>query len=151
MCDMKYNQRGQSLVLFALILTGLLGVVALVADGVMLYFANGGFDVGGSFQVNLKAPTDLVDASGNQWAGMLIYGGPANTQPIGITGDSNSVYQGTIYAKSSPCELAGSGSTLVVSAQVICDTIKMTGNAALTVNYDRELNYMLPGIVALSN
>jgi hypothetical protein len=125
------------------------GTGKLIGLEVFIYMENGPFDMGGSFEVHLTAPTDLVDASGNQWANMLLYVAPTNTNRVGIRGTSNSTYAGTIYARYADCELAGTGDTLVVSSQVICDEIKLSGTAALFANYDPSLNYMLPPMISL--
>jgi len=125
------------------------GVGQVIGSEVMIYMQNGSFDIQGGFRVQFSAPTDLVDASGNQWAHMLIYAAPTNSYPMQIRGGSDSSYSGTIYASSSACALAGSGDTLTLSSQVICDSVKLSGSAALTVNYAQPDNYMMPAIVEL--
>lgn len=118
--------------------------------GVMIYVQNGPFDIAGGTEVHLQAPRDLVDASGQQWAGMLIYVDPSNTSDIGIRGNSGTAYTGTIYARSSGCELAGTGDTIGISSQVICDHIKLSGNATLNVTYEASQNYWMPQTVELT-
>jgi hypothetical protein len=99
------------------------------ADGVMIYLMDtaGGFSSAGGSQVYINASTDLTDASGNQWAGMLIYVHPDNTSVVAISGTSNSWYQGSIYALNSHCDFAGTAGGIALQTQVICDTVKVHG------------------------
>jgi len=122
----------------------------LTGDGVFIYMQTGPFDMAGGAHVVLTATTYLVDASGNQWGGMLLYMDPNNKSGVGIRGNSGSTYSGTIYGRSSDCELAGTGDTLVVSSQIICNTIKLSGNAVLDINYDQATSYMMPFTVDLT-
>jgi len=121
----------------------------LIGSGVIIYMQNGSFDMTGGRQVNLTPPTNYVDASGEQWAHMLLYVDPGNPSPVNITGNTGTTYSGTIYAKSSACDLSGTADTIVISSQVICDTVKLSGDAALTVNYDQGDNYMLKPTIDL--
>ncbi|MBW8009994.1 MAG: hypothetical protein FVQ83_01965 [Chloroflexi bacterium] len=125
-------------------------------DGIFIYLMDGGFDLGGNTTVNLFASTDLVDANGNQWAGMLVYQDEDQTEQIILTGSSGSTYRGTIYAigPSSPetqpkCVIAGSSGSLGVDSQFLCYSIKITGTANVTLKYTASQNYVLPAAVEL--
>lgn len=114
---------------------------------VFIYMEDGDFDLGGNTLVNLSAvqpPNILVDPSHNDWAGMLLYVDPNNTNPITINGASNTLYTGTIYAPSSLITLEGGGTTIGINAQIIGETVKITGNAELNITYDESKLFFLP-------
>ena len=120
--------------------------------GVMIYLQQGGFDLGGNTLVDLRAEQTegvLVDPSRNDWKGMLIYQAPSNTSPVEIAGTSDSTYTGTIYAPSAECKVNGTGDSLGLNSQMICDKVKITGTAAVTINYVEDDNYYLPPAIDL--
>jgi hypothetical protein len=126
-------------------------------EGVMIYMADGDFDITGNTDVHLRTSSDLRDASDYQWAGMLLYVDPANTGQVHISGSSGSSYTGTIYAPgptSNPqathkCVIEGNGDSLGLNSQVICNTIKVTGDAYVFIHYRPEENFHLPPTVEL--
>ncbi len=120
---------------------------SITGTDVFIYMEDGGFDLGGNTLVNLSAvepPNSLVDPSHNDWAGMLLYVDPNNTNPITITGASNTLYAGTIYAPSSLVTLTGGGTEIGINAQIIGETVKITGNAELNITYDESKLFFLP-------
>ena len=125
---------------------------SLYGDGVMIYFMDtaGSFRTNGGAQVYLNAPTDLKDASGNQWAGMLIYVHPDNAYDIILAGGTNSWFEGTIYAIGSVCYVTGNTGAVAFKTQVICDTVKVDGTGDLDLFYDAGRNYHIPNAVELS-
>jgi hypothetical protein len=129
---------------------------SISGDGVFIYLEDGGFDLGGNTTVNLFASTDLVDPSGNQWAGMLVYQAVGQTEQIIITGSSGSSYRGTIYAisPSSPetqpkCVISGNAGSLGIDSQFLCYSIKITGSSNVTLKYTASQNYVLPASLEL--
>jgi hypothetical protein len=128
------------------------GGSSLYGDGVMFYLSDpvGGWKSAGDSHIELFAPTGLLDASGNQWAGMLIYGDPAMTNDIVLTGGSNSWFEGSIYALGSHCDVEGNGGAVAFKTQVICDTIRINGTGDLDIFYDEERNYHVPASIDLS-
>jgi hypothetical protein len=120
--------------------------------GVMIYLIQGPFDLGGNTFVDIFAePRDeiLVDPSGNDWKGMLIYVDPDNGSEVKITGTSNSNYSGTIFAPASDCVIHGTGDSIGVNAQVICYTVKVAGTALVNITYDQNLGYEVPAAIDL--
>ena len=122
----------------------------------MMYFADGGFDLGGNAKVKLGAPTNLVDPSGNQWAGMLIYMHPDNTNQIHLTGTSGTKYRGTIYAPGPAdpdtkpkCIVEGTAGEIGVASQLICYSVKLTGNANINMSYNAGQQYQFPANLGL--
>ena len=129
---------------------------SIYGDGVMIYMQSGDYDVAGNVTINLTRPYDLIDASGNQWAGMMIYMDPSNTGQILISGNSGSSYSGTIYAPdpASPsskekCMFTGSSADVAINSQVICYSVKTTGNADLHIVYNAGDNFNLPPKIEL--
>jgi hypothetical protein len=124
----------------------------LYGEFVMFYLSDpvGGWKSAGDSEVYLSAPTDLEDASGNQWAGMLIYGDPTMTNDIVLTGGSNSWFEGSIYALGSHCDVEGNGGAVAFKTQIICDTVRVNGTGDLDIFYDEARNYHIPATVDLS-
>lgn len=122
--------------------------------GVMLYLEQGPFDPGGNALINLTAEAasdTLVDPSHNDWEGMLLYIDPSNTSATSLAGTSFTSYTGTIYAPSSDCTINGTGDNIgFLSSQVICNSIKITGTAAVTIDHDEGEIYHLPPAIDLS-
>lgn len=128
----------------------------LTGDEVMIYMEEGAIEIRGNVSVNLTRSSDLVDASGNQWAGMIVYMPPENTSLIDMNGNSGSIYTGTIFAPglASPasqpkCSVGGNGDSIAFNAQVICNTVEMYGNGTLYITFNEEDNYRLPPIIEL--
>ena len=121
-------------------------------SGVMIYLQRGPFGLGGNTVVDLFAePKEgtLVDPSGNDWKGMLIYVDPENDSEVKITGNSGSTYSGTIFAPSSDCIIAGTGDSIGLSSQVICYTVKITGTSLVDIKYDEGWGYDVPAAIDL--
>jgi hypothetical protein len=129
---------------------------SITGNGIMIYQHAGEFDLGGNTTVNLTRSSNLVDASNNQWAGMLFYMPPDNTSLVNINGNGASSYTGTFYAPgpASPasqakCTISGTGDSLGLNSQVICNTVKVTGDAHLYINFQEEENFRLPPLIDL--
>jgi hypothetical protein len=125
---------------------------SITGTDIFIYMEDGDFNLGGNTLVNLSAvqpPNSLLDPSFNDWAGMLLYVDPNNTNPITITGASNTVYTGTIYAPSSQVTLEGGGASIGINAQVIGESVKISGNAELNLTYDESKNFFLPPAIDL--
>ncbi|MCL4560282.1 MAG: Tad domain-containing protein [Chloroflexi bacterium] len=120
--------------------------------GVFIFMKSGLFDLGGNTDVKLWAPMPnqvvLTTTDGEKqydYAGMLIYASPTNSNVVYITGGSTVNYTGTIYAPASTCNVGGnSGNVGLLSSQVICDTIKTFGTAEIDINYDDSFLHIVP-------
>jgi hypothetical protein len=130
-----------------------IGQAKLFGDGVMIYLMEeaGGFSSSGGSQIFVNASDSLTDASGNEWAGMLIYLHPGNSSEVILTGTSDSWYVGSIYALASHCTGQGTDGGVALQTQLICDTIRITGTGDIDINYDMSKNYHLPDAVELTN
>ena len=127
---------------------------SITGTGVMIYLQDGGFDLGGNSLVALAAensPGILVDPSNNDWVGMLIFIDPGNTNGVKLTGTTGTTYTGTIYAVISDCTMNGTGDDIgLLSTQLICNKIKITGAALVSIEYDEAKVYSLPPAIDLA-
>ncbi|MEN6410826.1 MAG: pilus assembly protein TadG-related protein [Anaerolineaceae bacterium] len=130
--------------------------------GILLAVTNSGGDIqiNGNTEVNIHGydPTHenfylkATDGEKYDYAGMLIYMAVGNSNPLTINGGAVSSYTGTIYAPSSACDLGGSGDSVgYQSSQVVCNTVKVSGTAAVDVTYDPQKVFPLPPSVELAH
>jgi hypothetical protein len=127
---------------------------SISGTGVMIYMQDGAFDLGGNSLVALSAEPNsgvLVDPSKNDWMGMLIYADPSNTNEVKLTGATGTTYTGTFYAVNSDCTISGTGDDIgLLSTQIICDTVKITGTAQVNIEYNQAKAYSLPPAIDLA-
>jgi hypothetical protein len=128
------------------------GGARIWGEGITIFLMStaGSWKSSGDVFVHLTAPTDLVDPSGNQWAGMLIYTHPDNENEIVLAGTSDSYYEGSVYSLASHCVLEGTSNGISLNTQVYCDTVDIGGTGNLRVYYEESLNYKVPAAVELS-
>jgi hypothetical protein len=128
------------------------GGARIQGEGIMIYLmsTSGSWKSAGNAYISLTAPTDLVDASGNQWAGMLIYTHPDNSNEVVLTGTSDSYYEGSVYSLASHCFVEGTTGGVTFNTQVFCDTVDLGGTGDLRVYYEEGNNYQVPAAVELS-
>jgi hypothetical protein len=124
----------------------------LYGDGVIFYLMDsaGGWKSAGGSEIYLTAPTDFRDASGLQWAGMLIYTHPDNTNDIILSGTSNSYFEGTVFAPGSHCDVEGTGGVVAFKSQFLCDSVRVNGSGDVQLIYDPGRTYYIPPAVDLS-
>jgi hypothetical protein len=127
---------------------------SITGTGVMIYLQDGGFNLGGNSLVALAAetnPSTLVDPAQNDWMGMLVYVDPNNSNAVKLAGTTGTTYAGTVYAASSDCTLNGTGDDIgLLSTQIICNTIKITGTAEVNIEYNQAKVYSLPPAIDLA-
>lgn len=112
----------------------------LNGGGVLIYLQSGSFLTNAGAGNMLRAPTlgscatttpELCD-----FAGLLVYVDPANGSDVRIAGNADTEFTGTVFAPSSECTITGDSGNVGLSSQVMCDTVKIDGNATITLNYD---------------
>lgn len=127
---------------------------SIAGTGVMIYMLDGGLDLGGNSLVSLAAESGsgvLVDPSSNDWKGMLIFVDPANSNAVKLTGNTGTTYTGTVFAPSSDCTINGTGDSIgLLSTQIICNTIKITGTSQVDIQYNQSEAYSLPPAIDLA-
>ena len=100
----------------------------------------------GNGALNLTRASDITDANGNQWGGMLIYN--AGGGSISLLGTNNSHFSGTVYAPNSMCEVGGDNNTIGYESNFICNWFKFHGKY-FVVDYKAPMNYQLPPMISL--
>lgn len=123
----------------------------VIGQDVILHLMEGAgsFKVSPTSGVYLYAPKDLLDPSGRQWGGMLIYAHPDVQRDFTFTGTSNSAYRGTIYAPGARCEVQGTKGFVTLKSQIVCDTVDFSEVDGLYISYDMSTNYHLPEAVQI--
>jgi len=116
----------------------------LTGNGVTFYLTNGPVEIQGNPLVTLDAP-----APGHDWAGMLFYLPAGNPSNVILTGTADTLYTGTVFAPNAPISISGDTGTVGYRTQVIGRTVEVGGNATLSVQYDRDDNYLLRPVVEL--
>lgn len=115
------------------------GNASLDATEVMIYLEQGNFTMSGNGTFNITAPTS------GPYQGMMVFMDQANVSTITMEGNSIVNTTGTIYGKLTAMTLSGNGSGTVLNAQVIVNTMAISGNAAMALNYDADLVFGGPG------
>lgn len=118
------------------------GGSTVIADGVFFYISNGGgFHVTAGANLGHSAPTNLTDASGNEWGGMAMFLDPNSNTSLNMNGGSTSYYSGTFYGPNSKCDWEGGVSPVFNKAQLVCGTIKFSGGTTIDFDYDGDIVY----------
>jgi Flp pilus assembly protein TadG len=115
------------------------GNADLDATEVLVYLEQGNFTMSGGGDFNFSAP------SSGPYQGLMLFMDQANVSTITISGNSVVNTSGTIYGALSAMALSGNGSGTVLNGQVIVNTLAISGNAAMTLNYDADLVFGGPG------
>jgi hypothetical protein len=105
-------------------------------EGVTIYLSGGDFEVSGGAQVNLRAPTQGHETN-YAIPGMVLYMAKDNDGVITVTGNADSTYRGTVYAKIGLIEVGGAGSALgSLSSQFVADAVKVHGTSELKIKFE---------------
>lgn len=127
-------------------------------DGVFIYMRHGSVDLLGNAYINLKKAEVMPDASGlHDFGGFLILMPYDNDGKVHLGGGSDSEYSGTIFApgprtpaSQDKCIIEGNGTSLGFQSNIICYTIKITGKANVTIDYQEEQNHRMPPFIELA-
>ena len=133
----------------------------LQGEDVTIFMISGSFNVNGGGVVNIHAPTGDPDTLAPAIPGMLIYMAdcsqttfqycPAgeNEGTIKLRGNTDSTFEGTIFAPLGRIDIAGTpdmpeDSDAVFNTQLIAKDVEIGGNSIVDVNFDEETNYIMP-------
>jgi hypothetical protein len=113
------------------------GNADLNASEVMIYITEGEFSISGNGDLDITAPTS------GPWQGMMLYMDQANSSTssnpgIEISGNGSISTTGTIYGHSAAMSVTGNGSNTVLNAQVIVNTMTISGNGTINQNFVAE-------------
>jgi hypothetical protein len=115
----------------------------VMGSGVTLYFTDGKFTINGGATVNLSAPQG--SSVSPALPGVLVYLPQSNSNPVLIDGNSESWYQGTVYAPASEINVLGAGQVHGGWAQFIGWDVQVGGTADVFIDYlDRNLPVCTP-------
>ncbi len=117
-------------------------------DGVTLYIINGEFSTSGGAEVALSAPAQGSGAA-PAIEGILIYLARGNTNDVILVGNSDSNYEGSVYAPDGTIEVGGTGDLDVVHAQLIGWNVFVHGNATIDIVNDDSINHQIPPNISL--
>ena len=115
----------------------LIGNAIFTARGVMIYLTGtGGVQMTGNGAVVITPPDpSLYSYAGvDTYAGVAIFQARTDTAADKFTGNDNLNIQGTIYLSAAAVTLVGNATSL--GNQVIVDTLPLTGNGSIGIDYD---------------
>lgn len=118
------------------------GTLTSDAAGVFIYWmpSSGGMTQNG----NKNSNVNLNALRTGPYANLLMWSA-ANAE-YKFRGNALFGFVGTIYMPHAHCDLAGNskGGNVVISSQVICNTLDATGQGTVVINYDPSTNYNPP-------
>ncbi len=113
----------------------------LIANNVMIYMgpSAGNFSVTGNGDMTISPPTS------GEYKGLALFVDRSNTNKVSITGNGDSTsIGGTYYMPSTDVALTGNGGHTVSNAQFISDTLSVTGNGDIEIDFDPAAVYQPP-------
>lgn len=118
---------------------------SVLGDGVTIFLQSGGATINGNVSpVDIRAPVESPDPA-PAVPGILMYMARGNTSTISITGNSTSLYLGTIYAPDGGLFISGtSSSNPTFNTQLIGNNIEVSGGALIDINFNDDDNYEKP-------
>ena len=126
---------------------------AVYGEGVMFYVRSGVVRLAGEAQVHLTAASNLTDAAGQQWRGMLFYLSPDNHDGFELRGTSEFYLDGTVYvpgeASREACAIAATSGTMSLQAQFICHSAEVVGTADMQLRQP-SVAYHVPPVLDLT-
>ncbi|MCE5325969.1 MAG: pilus assembly protein TadG-related protein [Planctomycetaceae bacterium] len=109
----------------------------ITANGVMVYLKGSArLNLTGNASATITPPDPAVNAyaGADTYQGIAFFQDRANHNAATLSGTGGMAVDGAVYLPSGQLTLSGNGDTL--GAQLIVDTLRMTGNGAVTINYD---------------
>ena len=109
--------------------------------------SGGGMSIDGNGSFSITAPATSLNGS---IQGMGIFYDRNNTGNLSIVGNGGNHVYGTIYAKDTQLTITGNGGTLDNNSMIVVDTMSLVGNAGITDNFSKSMNYPNPQKVTAS-
>ena len=115
----------------------------LTGDGVTIFMrgTSGMTVTGGNAYLTTPKNNQWADGSGKYWNGMLVYQQYGNAASLLIYGNVDSYYQGSVFVPDAQCTLAGTQESVTQNLQLVCNTIELTGNSDIIIDYHPENQY----------
>jgi hypothetical protein len=117
---------------------------------VLVVLLDSGIKYTGNGDLELTRDADLIDKNGHQYGGMVIYAPPSNTNTFRFGGNSQSLFNGTVYAPGMECDFGGTPNNTSNHTAMVCGTIKIHGNPEVRIVYHPEQNYRLSPTLELT-
>lgn len=119
---------------------------SITGTGVTFYVKSGAISWSGNATIHVTAPTD------GEWAGMLVYQDPGDTDRATINGGSGSTFTGTIFIPAAEVQVNGTGGADGFHSQIVGYKVDLSGTADMRIIYQPEENYVIrePGKVDLT-
>lgn len=114
-----------------------------VGTDVLVVLLDSGIKYTGNGNLQLTRDSDLIDKNGNQFGGLVIYAPLTNTNTFRFGGNSESLFNGTVFAPGMECDFGGTPANKSNHTAIICDTIKIHGNPTIDITYIPEQNYRI--------
>ncbi|OGO15321.1 MAG: hypothetical protein A2Y93_09045 [Chloroflexi bacterium RBG_13_68_17] len=102
---------------------------------VLIYVMSGDVAWNGGAEIHLDAPDD------GDYAGLLVYQDPGNTDMAVINGNSASTFTGTIFIPGAEVQIAGTGAADGFHSQVVGWKVDLTGTSDTHIIYNPDENY----------
>lgn len=118
----------------------------LTGTDVMIVMLSGSFELTGNGSLNLTRPSAPDSTLGIPWGGMLLYVKPG--VDLKITGTSDQLISGTIYAPDSFCDIGGSSDTFAIRANIICHDFKFHDQNT-NIYYEADENFQVAPTIEL--
>jgi hypothetical protein len=120
-----------------------------VGDDVLIVLLSGGIKQTGNDSFTLRAATDLKDANGTQWGGMVLYAPYSNKSEINFGGNSKAYLQGVLYAPGAFCDIGGNPDQKAYHTAIVCDKIRFHGTPDVEILYNSAELFHFPPMVEL--
>jgi hypothetical protein len=114
------------------------GGSTLIGHDVTIFMKDGTVKWNGGATVLLDAPDS------GEYAGLLLYLPPTNTNPVVINGNGDSHIVGTIYAPASDVTVEGGGGASGLECQIIGFHVNLSGSSNTNIDFKANLNYQPP-------
>lgn len=127
------------------------GNASVYGRDVLFVLEDGDFGLNGTSASQLYRASNITDANGNQYGGLLLYVPPSNSDSVvSLLGTNGTSYAGTVLNPEGICEVGGTADLLGLRANIICWQIAIHGNPSVTVDYKAAQNLQLPPSLELS-
>jgi hypothetical protein len=114
------------------------GGLSVTGSGVMIYNApvhnSESVSLSGNGSLTLSPPTS------GTYKGIAIFQARSATASVNITGNGSMNLTGSIYAAGATVNLTGNGGTNEIGSQIVADSMTVTGNGSINVNYNANLS-----------
>jgi Flp pilus assembly protein TadG len=110
----------------------------LIGHGVVIYMIDGFVKWNGGATIQLDAPTQ------GEFAGLLLYLPPTNSNVVVVNGNGDSHIVGSIWAPTSTITVEGGGGSSGLQCQFLGWHVNLSGSSNTNIDFQANLNYQPP-------